>query len=302
MRRFNIILLCLTLFIAIPVSMFSANATEANEKHSLNLSYVYKDKAFKDVDVKIYQVAEIDSDGKYDLIGDFAKCSVKINGLVSQAEWNKASDTLNLYVGANKITADKKQTTDKKGNVKFSELNKGLYLVYSLTTVKNNEKYVFDSFLITVDKNVSAKPKCEVVKITYKPIEYEVIIQWDDLGNNSFRPVKVTLEIYKSGQLYKTVELTEEDNWSFSWLAKNDRSRWSVLQKDIPDDYTYTIEEKDNKFIVINRAKNKSSHTTAPQTGDYITIWPYVISMSVSGMILLFIAIIRKRRGNIEEE
>ena len=231
----------LVLLIIIPLKVFSLSTTDAKEKIDINkesnltLYYNYEDYNFDNTLVKIYYIASITPNFKYELTEDFINYQIKINGIKTIEEWDILEQTLNSYIEADKI----KETylhSIKNNEVKISNLKAGLYFVK--TKKINNDKYImmFDDFLINIpflkengtwNYNVESNIKVETYTPKYENITYTVIKEWKDNGKN--RPKNIDIEIYKDGVLFETKTLSSNNNWSYSWDTLDDGSKFLYL-------------------------------------------------------------------------
>ena len=135
-------------------------------------------------------------------------------------------------------------------------------------------------------------------------IELKVLKLWkgDERRNN--RPKSIEVEIFKDGESYKKVELSQDDNWSYSWTAKDDGAKWTVIERNTPSGYTMTLEKRGNSFVLTNTytPKTPDEPFDTPQTGDTSNIMLYVILMIVSGSMLIILGIIGKRNAHEENK
>lgn len=283
----------------------SANSTDqANEfidtsrKCTLTLWYTCGDLVFPGVTVDLYQIAVFGSDFQLVTADAFADCNLTLNGITSQDEWNAICSTLQSYIAANPaITPRASQQTDEEGKVVFRDLEPGLYLTMPVQITQDGFRYYFAAMLSTLpamDENnnwlyeVEANCKPDVDNPTGQDIPYQVIKLWKDDGNGENRTESITVDIIKDGETVRTVVLSDENNWSYAWYAPDDGSVWSVMERDIPEGYTMTVEKHLTTFTVINSTPTPPPPST-PQTGDTAHIGLYVILMCISGTALILL-------------
>ena len=101
------------------------------------------------------------------------------------------------------------------------------------------------------------------------------------------------MDIFRDGELYETVILSEENNWSYHWTAPADGARWMVVERNIPEGYTATVEEWGAAFTITNTAPKDPPGT--PQTGDSANIMLAVVLLHLSGAGLIALGLYRKR-------
>ena len=73
---------------------------------------------------------------------------------------------------------------------------------------------------------------------------------WEDNGYPE-RPNSVTARLLRDGETYETVELSEDNQWTYTWDELDDRYNWSV-EEDVPAGYEVSYKTEDNKIFVIN--------------------------------------------------
>ena len=121
---------------------------------------------------------------------------------------------------------------------------------------------------------------------------YKVMKQWRDDDVN-LRPASVEVEIYKDGTLYEKVTLSADNKWMYEWETELDH-KWNVVERNVPKDYTVSIENKDNTFIVTNTAVEVPPEP--PKDGDTSNTYLYVIAMAVAGIALIALGAYGRKR------
>ena len=186
----------------------------------------------------------------------------------------------------------------------FTQLQTGLYLILGASAENSSGTYEFENFMVflpnseennRLNYDVVAKPKAN-----FKPkpeeeyLEYRVIKLWKDLGNSLQRPQSVTVAISKDGVLQEEVTLHAGNNWSYFWRAPNDNSRWTVVEKNVPDGYSVIITASGTTFSITN--SRPAPGGAPPQMGDAFPLMGYILLMSLSGLFLMMLGIWRKRK------
>ena len=313
-RRMGLIAFLVCFFICLaPCQVGAASTTNAKEPIftdkdcSLTISYSYEDNVFSDLSVRLYKIAEVSADYQYTLTPAFEKSKLALNGIRSLDEWKVIRSTLETYILANKITADFDILTNSEGKVSFDALKTGLYLAITDGIVKDEATYIFDSALISLpvldsdnlwQYNVVAKAKCKVIPPAEadEETEYKVTKLWKGDDAKANRPESVELEIFHNGKSYKKVKLSDENNWTYSWQAKDDGSDWKVIERNIPSGYTMTVEKRENAFVMVNTLERDDTvDSDAPQTGDTSNFMLWVVLMIISGSLLIIIGFTGKR-------
>ena len=316
-RKIGIIafLLCFCFHVMI-FGAFAASTSDAVEpivpenESSLTISYRYGETAFSGVQVKLYKVATVSADFKYTLTSSFETTGLVLNGIKSTSEWNVVRSTLEAHILAYGITPSAVLTTDTDGKVHIDTLGTGIYLAIVDQIEQDNMYYYFESSLTALpglsddghwQYQVSVNAKAEALP----PIgpdekeELKVLKLWKGDEGQTDRPKNVEVEIFRNGTSYKTVELSEENNWSYSWSADDDGSKWTVIEKNVPKGYAMTVEEKDSSFVITNTFSQSSpDDPIGPPTGDTSNMLVYILLMSASGCLMLIIGIAGKRKSS----
>ncbi len=180
MKKFLISLIFVFVSLFITNDIYAISSADANEKidldkkSSLTINYHYDNYNFDGFNVKIYYIAKITSDYKYELSSSFLNSNIKIDKITSIEKWNLLKESLNIYIENNDIE-EKISKTIENNKVFIANLKPGLYLVQTETI--NNKRYTLfaDSFLINIptieedgtwNYDVSAYPKTEYLSQT----------------------------------------------------------------------------------------------------------------------------------------
>ena len=303
MRKQIFFRLCLVILILAMLPLPAVNAdtpVETEYDCSMTLHYTRDGVAFPDLAIGIYRIANVATNGHFNLIAPYSGYPVNIHGVTSQTEWRAVTQTLCSYIAADQLAADRTERTNADGTAVFRHLETGMYLISGVRAENEDAIYQFEPFLIylptpqpdgTHNYNVEARPKCSA--FTPKE-EYKVVKLWKDSGYTKQRPKSVTIEIYKDGALHTTVELSKENDWSYFWKTADTDSVWTVVETDLPDDYKVSITTKDNTITVTNTRSGKPEEP--PKTGDTFPFLTYVTAMCVSGSLLLVLTFLRRRK------
>ena len=302
---------CLYLMTCQVIAASTADAKEpilVDKNCSLNISCCSDDVAFSDVPVKIYKVADVSKDFQYKLTSSFEKSKLILNDIQTVNEWNVIRSTLETYILANGVKADFNALTDSKGQACFDALKPGLYLAITERVAYGEKTYVFEPSLIALpglgadgfwQYNVEVTSKFNVTSSDDddSEIEFKVLKLWKGDNAGKTRPSKIKIDIYRNGTIHETVTLSKENNWKFTWSAKNDGSDWKVVERNIPTKYTMTVEKRENSFVLTNTFDDDvPNDSNPPKTGDTSNVMLYIILMIVSGSMLIILGIVGKRK------
>lgn len=309
------ILLCLCICFINPCT--NAVSTEdahepivTDKKCSLTVAYRYDATAFSDQAVKLYQIADVSADFQYTLTPAFSATGLILNGIRTNGEWNVIRSTLEAHIVANAMIPTATAATDEQGSAVFTALKPGLYLVSSVTAEQDDMTCYFDSTLVALpglDANgfwqyevtVTAKPEVLPPVNPDEEIQLKVLKLWKGDEGRTDRPASIEVEIFRDSVSVETVILSEDNHWSYTWIADDDGSTWTVVERNVPSGYAMTVEQRESAFVLINTWSPENPDTPKPpQTGDTANILAYTILMYVSGALLIIFGLIGKRKHN----
>lgn len=302
-----------------------AAGIDVNHSCSLTLSYTRNGKAFSELEIEVYRVAELCDNGMYKLLVPFSYYPIKIYGITSQQEWRDTAQTIKNYVVSDQIEPCKSQKTDSQGQVSFTNLKTGLYMVRGTTARNDDGVVIFEDFMVYLptpegdgyDYDIEAKPKyTEYVQ----PTRYTVVKLWKDSDSSVQRPEFVCVEILKDGVVQTHVMLNSGNNWSYGWDVADGDGVWSVIEKDVPEGYLVSITTTGKTFVITNTKMpsipdkpddpNKPNlpdvsedlFPETPETGDTSPILLYLIIMCVSGFGLMILGVLKLRERKNEKK
>ena len=318
---------CFTFFV-------SAVAIDTDKLCTLSLNYIVSGNKITNHEIRIYQIADVSEDGTFSLTDNFDEYQVKTNGLSTQREKRVAAQTLSSYVNADRVAAAKALKTDSQGKVTFESLKTGMYLVMCNDAYTVSGTYTFEPFLIILPYaddsgklyyDMSVNPKSGAVTPFSR---YSVTKLWKDSQSDITRPESVSVDITKDGEVWKSVTLSAENNWTYTWESPDESSEWSVVERNVAEGYIVSITEIENTFTIVNSTVDeppgdeptedippeeppksdvppseepeteeipKEPVPQSPYTGDPSEIWKYIIIMAISGVALVLSGLTHKR-------
>ena len=259
--------------------------------------------AVNGVEFRVYHVGEITEEWEFILTGAFQDIPADLNDLDTE-EMTALADTLASYAEADGIAADYSGITDENGEIVFTDLARGLYLVTGERAFKDGVYYEPAPFLITVPStdadgnwvyDTEADVKYETSVPSEKEIEYRVMKYWSGDGDGQARPDQITVDIMKDGELYETQILSEANNWTYWWAATDDGSSWTVVEREIPDSYTVRTEQAGTVFRLTNTYTGEKGGES-PSTGDTSVPMSLITLLSASGIIMILTGLGVKNR------
>ena len=318
-RRMRIIALCLCFCLClVPYTVRAASASdvveliEPEQECELTISCLYGGTAFSGLFVKLYRVAEVSADLRYTLTASFARTELALNGVQTNGEWNVIRTTLEAQILGLGIAEDTTAVTDEGGQAYFGHLKTGLYLAVIERGEEGSAICDFTSALIALpglgangrwQYAVTVSPKAVPVSPTDKELSYKIVKLWKNETERAARPHNVEVEIFRDGVSYQKVTLSEENNWSFSWVATDDGTDWSVVERNIPLEYSMTVEERETTFVMTNAflggevgPGGTDLPPDSPSSGDTTNIMLYILLSMGSGAVLLLVGVGKRKR------
>lgn len=301
--------LCLCLMPICAQADFASDALEPiipDKECSLTISYAYGETALSGVQVGLYKIADVSADFKYTLTQAFDNSGLTLSGIKNEGEWEVIRSTLEAIIIAEGIDADRVASTDTNGQAFFDALGTGIYLATTAPITDGKHQYIFDSAIFLLPSlgqdgmwqyDVTVNPKGELLPPidSDEEIELKVTKLWKNDNGKTGRPTSIDVEIFCDGESFKKVVLSKENNWSYSWSGKDDGSVWTVVERNVPKGYTMTVENKNSTFVLTNTYNTISPDGDPPKTGDTSNIMLYILLMTLSGIMLIILGVVRKR-------
>ncbi|MBR6791305.1 MAG: Cna B-type domain-containing protein [Oscillospiraceae bacterium] len=263
--------LCLLL----PVQVFAADDADLSRPVSLTISWQDDGTPLVGAEFGLWQVASADSRGDLTPTADFASLGVDLTP-DSDAELRLLARTLEGYVRRDNIRAAFSGKTDASGNLQFSDLSHGLYLVAA--DPHHQDGYVYEAMPFTVQLPYAAgtwhydltlSPKYDFAPEIGPDEEPEdptvtrkVLKVWRE-DDPADRPASIKVQLLRGGKLYDEVELTAKNNWRHTWHDLDTGARWTVTE-DVPDGYTVTVSREGITFVITNTKEDEPSVPADP--------------------------------------
>ncbi len=299
----------ITAFLSAAVILFLAcfSGVYASEKTAtMTLICKRADTVLTGMNWDVYYVGQR-TGNSYTLEGDFADYQVSIDATSTDSMVN-AAVTLENYAIVDNIPFTNSGLIDEQGYLKFSELKSGLYLVSGHVFNIGVVYYQPSPVLVEIDLNVEDP---DIDLIVYPKIKYALLSEID--MNNTVKKLwldskethePLDIEIYRNGDLFQSVKLSDENEWTYSWTA-TEYAQWRVKEVKVPADYSVNYQSDNGKYVIENTFHGVETPivttTTAPpqklpQTGQ---LWWPVILMGSCGAVLIVVGMRlmgRKRR------
>lgn len=264
------------------ISTFAGGYAFADEQNPVTLTILCESEevVLGEMEWKLYKAAERLEEGRYELVGSFSGYEVSLSDSSVSALADAAS-TLASYVATDTIEADAAVVGDASGKVVFetfengTALSDGVYLVTADSVVSDGKRYTPAPMLVELaswsDTNaqLTIYPKFTVTDIEDEPVETEYTVtkiwEGENADGDTTRPVAVTVEIYRDGELAETVELNADNDWSYSW-TDTEGSQWNVKEAEVPEHYTVVYRADSTDFVIVNTYENEEPEPTPTPT------------------------------------
>ncbi|MGN1020501.1 MAG: Cna B-type domain-containing protein [Aristaeellaceae bacterium] len=292
--------LCMALLTLMLLPCAGADTTpylEPDKPSTLTVQHITPGIAFR-----LYRVADVDDSIAFTPVAPFDRYSIDFRRNMTAAEWQILANTLASYAVADSLTPLAQALTDDAGEIRWSDLQAGLYLVMA-------DSYDADEYIYTVNPTLISLPNLQDdgrwqydvtigPKWSVKPIEridLEVVKIWKDEDSAVVRPDSITVELYGNGVLMDTVILSQANNWRYHWTGLDNRITWTVVERGIPEEYKVTIDPQGDVVIITNDAPSMTTPVPdLPQTGQ--TWWPVPL-LALGGMALFILGWTMRRQG-----
>ena len=252
----------------------------------------------ENAEFSIYKVADFTVDIHFSVNEPYASAGIEI----SEDSYSEAALTLAAYVSSEKITADGKAVIIE-GKAAFADLSQGLYLVVAEDVTADKKVYRETPALVALpgsadgvewEYDVHMTPKYTVEEITQREVEYSVVKHWID-NNKDKRPAAIEVVLMKNNEAVETVKLNAANNWHYAWKSLDDGSTWSVMEKNVPENYRVKITGSRTEFVV-NNSYVPDLPPSSPPTGDKQNLILPIILMVGAGMLILFMGILLRKK------
>ena len=288
------------LFSAVVIFILSCFSVAAKTNTSATMTLICKkdNTILTGMNWDIYYIGQR-TENTYTLEGAFADYPVSIDATSTDSMVNAAA-TLENYAVVDHIPYTNAGIIDADGYLKFTGLASGLYLVSG--NVFNQGVVFYQPTPVLVEINLEFE-KPDIDLIVYPKIKYALLSEidmnnivkklWID-SKETHEPIDV--DIYKNGDFYESVTLSEENKWSYNWTA-TEYAQWRVREVNAPPEYSVNYKSDNGKFIIENTfhgvepttvVTTTAPPTVLPQTGQ---MWWPVFVLGFGGIILIIIGL-----------
>jgi LPXTG-motif cell wall-anchored protein len=280
--RHGCVALALLMLLSVLLSVPSFAYEKINTRHlsSMTLVDVCDEVPLAGVTFRVYYVASVTANATFLADDQFVMADVALSTYqVSDGEWANRAATLESYVVSREADNDPipclTGTTDENGELFFSGIPTGLYLLLGEPITIGDTTYTPSPALVSVPGEVNQKereynydpefyiknatktreappPDTPTPDPTPETIDLTVLKIWKDEGHKEQRPSSVTVTLYRNNTVYDTVTLSSKNNWRHTWSGLSDSARWYLVENDVPEGYTVTAVRDGKVFTVTN--------------------------------------------------
>ena len=310
----------LLIAVLLGILCFSAPASaqesvDLGRKGSLTVRFGENETFFSGVEFSLYRVAEVSETGSFTLTGDFSQYPVALEDLDSSG-WRSLAQTLSAYAARDELAPLRTQETGQDGTATFSGLTPGLYLAIGSQYTHEGIVYTPEALLLSLpglgedgswEYDVESTCKFDQEERPGGFVQRKVQKVWDDEGNTDIRPEQIAVQLLKDGTVVDTVNLSQENNWQYTWDNLAAGATWQVVEAAVPDGYTVTVQQEGTTCVLTNTSKETTPDDPPsgdtprlPQTG--LLWWPVPL-LALGGAVCLAAGLILRRgKGDSHEE
>lgn len=176
-------------------------------------------------------------------------------------EWNadtiaSAAETLRVYAILDQIPVRGQGVTNAKGNLNFSGLEDGLYLVIGDILKQGTKTYVPSAIFFEMNGQEEAYlnsfPKIILETLDKQTSDYSVRKVWmNDKNQPPDENAFIICELYRDGFKKESVRLDASNDWTYEWSDESGH-QWLVKEKEIPKDYTVVYKGNHTQYLIVN--------------------------------------------------
>ncbi len=274
LKKFISFITCLLILISVNSNVFARELIDTNRKTTLEVEYL-KTAGVNGVKFDVYKIADVDKYGRFTILPKFSSYGLSLDKH-NKAEWLDMASTISAYIARDNIRPTKSATTNSSSVAKFEQLDVGMYLILGKQVTHGNKKYTQIPFLLSLPNMVADKWSYDVKtysKYTSEDsniwyyVDRKVLKVWEDEGHEDERPQSVEVQLLKDGVVYSTVELNESNSWRYRWDNLSSEYTWTVVEKEVPQNYKLSIKRRGITFKLINTYDETHSTTTTTTSG-----------------------------------
>ena len=296
------------------ITVVLSNGEEAELNEDNDWTYTFTDLPLYDENEEkiTYDIEEVEVEGyKSEKEGDQEEGFTITNTLVTEVTVTKVWED---GENAGETRPDSITVVLSNGDeAELNEENDWSYTFTDLPVYDENGEIEYDIEEVDVDNYVSV-----IMGDQYEGFEiYNILVTevtvtkvWDDDDDErGLRPDSVTINLYANGEFFDSIELSEENNWTytFEYLSvydENGKIEYTVDEEEVPG-YEASIEgDAENGYVITNITMIKkygdgTGYTgfegPTPETSD--SLYTYIVGLLISlGSLVIFTYLYIKNR------
>lgn len=305
-HRIIMALCCMFALMLATIGLSAPAATAATAAEgSLTVTYQYQEAALNNADISLYRLADWSAKGGYTPTGDFANhTAYPVDWDILNADQQTLRDFANTmagYIAVNKPAAESTLKTDSAGVATFNQLKDGLYLAV-VAPYEGNVLTCQTAAMLVVLPNVhknadeqrtlSIEPKADCAVPPTTTISVNKV--WKG-KNSAKRPESVKMNLLQDGKVYDSIMLNNANDWKYTWKGLQAKHEYTVVEANVPGNYTALVDRENNDYTVTNTAKPESAKTGA----SVAIIAVIVVVLAIAGIA---IAIVVRKKNTSEDD
>lgn len=305
-HRIIMALCCMFALMLATIGLSAPAATAATTAEgSLTVTYQYQEAALNNADINLYRLADWSAKGGYTPTGDFANhTAYPVDWDILNADQQTLRDFANTmagYIAVNKPTAENTLKTDSAGVATFNQLKDGLYLAVVAPYQGNVLTCQTAAMLVALlnvhkdaadQRTLSIEPKADCAVPPTTTISVTKV--WKD-KDQSKRPESVTMNLLQDGKIYDSIMLNNANDWKYTWKGLQAKHEYTVVEANMPGNYTALVDRENNDYTVTNTAKTESAKTGA----SVAIIAVIVVVLAAAGIA---IAVVVRKKNTSEDD
>lgn len=295
------VVLCVSM-LAVPAGAYSR--VDPAQSVELTLNYVYDGDPVDGMTVALYKVYDMSNAVRFTPTEEFESAYgdefhfdiydsywavTNEDGTVAenQVNWTLMASTLEGLIRRDQAdeTAQPPQpvqtgVTDQDGKVVFDKdsqgnaLKPGLYLVLNEVLQDGRYTYTAQTSLLSLPHlyeeqwiyDLSAYGKVDQdYDAPSTSTSYSVVKEWvlPEEGDVE-QPESVTVQLLHNGEFYDEATLSASNNWKHSWTGLPSSGTWQVVEVDVPEGFTVSVDQTGKTFTVTNTADEDIDEPDTP--------------------------------------
>lgn len=207
---------------------------------------------------KIYPAIEANENGEFVLSDTFAEYPISLSD-TSTSGMQEIADTMENFAVIHKLEPLSSAVADANGVAQFTVSEAGYYLVIGEPIVFGDKYYQPSPMIIQMteedgaiaDLKTYAKFSVRDLGVGTSEVMTLRKVWQDDENHAGVRSRTLTVEIYCNGELFDTVELSDENEWTYAWTGDQDAD-WRILEVEVPEYYSVIYKRNEIQLLAVN--------------------------------------------------